>query len=405
MPTDTTFRLSTYLTLALACVCVGYAESEPLWEVPLFTLAAVAMMIALYRGETRYEYLSIPAANRLGVVIGLVYLAWASIRVVSGLRKDTFARLEIQALIVMLLGPLLIMLIPAKLARRDKHVGDYWGLHAAGLAAAGLSGAIAENTVSFILIGLYAIAAIWSITLFHLRRAAGSIPPIPGRPAPPRVASVVGAERVPAGFRAALGLAILATVIALPAYLLTPRSSGDKMDFGKPRVEIGYAADQMIDLNQTGDLEANDQVAFEVTAEVDGAPKRDLSLEQRWRGRVLRRYANGSWQSGDIPLPGVDSVPRTHAPATAKLRSRASHPEVFCPALPARRTPGRPGHVGGRGAASGRHHQPGGVPELVLDWGWGILLERPTVAVLATAVSAGVAAGGGCQRDAPVPVD
>jgi transglutaminase-like putative cysteine protease len=96
--------------------------------------------------------------------------------------------------------------------------------------------------------------------------------------------------------------------------MLTPRSTFERLEFGKPRVEIGYAADQMIDLNHTGDLRANQQVAFEVTATAGDGPKTDLPPDQRWRGRTLRRYQTGVWHPGDLRLPSVEPTPRIGAP-------------------------------------------------------------------------------------------
>jgi transglutaminase-like putative cysteine protease len=204
-------------------------------------------------------------------------------------------------------------LMPAKLARREKHAGDYWGLHAAGLASASLAGALAEDPVCFILIGLYAVCAVWSLSLFYLRRAGGAIPPVPGKPTGPPVADVVGSFS--AGWlRRALVFTVVAVGFALPLYLITPRSPADKLDLGKPRIEIGYAADQMIDLNHTGNLQANREVAFEVTAVENGHPKTDLSPQQRWRGRMLRRYTGAVWQASDVRLPGIEPTARTAFP-------------------------------------------------------------------------------------------
>jgi protein-glutamine gamma-glutamyltransferase len=307
MPTDFTFRLSTYLTLALSCVCLGYAEHDLLPEVPFIAAAVIVALIVLFRLEGRVELLSIPDANRLGLVVGLVNFVWLIFRMVRALNRDE--EFEWQLLLVALFGPLLMCLMPAKLARREKHVGDYWGLHGAGLAAVALSAAMAEKPACFFLIGLYTITAIWSLTLFYIRRASGTVPGIPGQPAPPPLTGVVAATQPRSGFVAALGVIGLAGAVVMPMYMLTPPSEGGKLEFGKPRVEIGYAADQMIDLNRTGDLETNDQVAFEVTAEANGVPKNDLPLDQRWRGRVLRRYVAGIWQPGDRPMPGVDRIP------------------------------------------------------------------------------------------------
>jgi len=314
MPADSAFRLSTYLALALACLCIGYAESTLMPEVAAFAVLSVALMFVLYRNENRYEYLSIPAANRLGLVIMLLYFAWALVRVASELKRPDRPEVEVQLLMIMVFGPLLILLMPAKLARREKHVGDYWGLHAAALCGVALSGALAENAITFALAGLYACAAVWSLTQFYLSRVTGSVPPIPNRPAQLFAGTPLTSIPTRRGeLRRALFLVGLALSVAFPLYFVTPRSSAGKLDFGKTRVEIGYSADQMTDLNQVGELKVNPDVAFEVLAETDGQPKADMNVEQRWRGQVLRRYFNGRWQRGDNALPGVDGVTRTTA--------------------------------------------------------------------------------------------
>ncbi|VTU00301.1 Transglutaminase-like enzyme, predicted cysteine protease OS=Singulisphaera acidiphila (strain ATCC BAA-1392 / DSM 18658 / VKM B-2454 / MOB10) GN=Sinac_5893 PE=4 SV=1: Transglut_core: DUF4129 [Gemmataceae bacterium] len=312
MPSDAAFRRSLYLTLALACACVGYAEADLLPEVPVLAACAVAALAILYHLETRVTLLSIPAANRLGLVVGLLNLAWAAIRIAQVAQRPDTQDANLQLVLVAPFGPLLVTLIPAKLARREQHVGDYWALQGMGLVGVCLSGAIEEDAVCGALIGLYALSAVWSLSLFFLRREAGAVRPIPNRPAP-APAGVVGPPGVPprAGVRSALRLAGAAAAVAAPLYLVTPASPGEKLEFGKPRVEIGYAASQMVDLNQTGNLRENPAPAFEVEVEAADGLTPELPAAQLWRGRVLRTYSGGTWQPSDLPLPGVDGAPRT----------------------------------------------------------------------------------------------
>jgi protein-glutamine gamma-glutamyltransferase len=319
MPTDFVFRLSTYLTLALSCACLGYAERAFLPEVPFIAAAVIVSLVALFRLETQIKLLAIPDANRVGLVLGLVYFGWAVVRVVRKFRESGSLDLEWQLLLIAMVGPLLMVAMPAKLARREKHVGDFWWLHGAALAAAGLSGAVAEDAVCFILIGLYATCAVWSLTLLHLRFAAGEVPTIPGHPAGVRIAGVVAGPRPRVGLAGGLGLVGLGLAIAVPMYLITPRSPAAKLEFGKARVHIGYAADQMLDLNHTGELTSDDEVAFRVFAEVNGTPHTTLSPDQRWRGRVLRRYTNGGWDRGEVSLPTVVSDLRLHPVWTGQV--------------------------------------------------------------------------------------
>jgi len=310
MPSDTAFRLSLYLTLSLACVCVGYAEFDMFPEVPFISAAAVLTLVALYRLESRVQMLSIPEANRMGLIVGLMYLAWAVFRIVHVIQRPEMGNANLQLILVALFGPLLVALMPAKLARREQHVGDYWALQVMGLVAVCLSAAMTEDPICSILVGLYAATAIWSLSLFHLRRAAGVVAAIPNRPASHPIAGVLTSHEPQSGLRRALKLSVIAGAIAIPLYLVTPRSPGAKLEFGKPRVEIGYAASQMIDLNQTGNLEENPAPAFEVLLNPTTGLIPELPDNQLWRGRVLRNYTKGTWEASDLPLPGVDGAPK-----------------------------------------------------------------------------------------------
>ena len=310
MRQTTAFRASTYLTMSIACAALGYAESEMLPEVGVFSLVVLVALATIYRLETRVQLLSMSEANRLGAGIGLVAILWAGFRIVREWRVGEFAALGWPVFIVSLIAPVLMATVCAKLLRREKHAGDYWFIHAAGLATIVLAGAMAEQALLVVLTALYAFTAIWSLSLFFLARSSGSVPTIPGRSraaghAPIAIRTVETNLPRSAGFKRALLWFGIAAGVAMPLYLLTPRSTFGKLDFGQPRIEIGYAADQMIDLTQTGSLRENPETAFEVTAvDANGQPKLDLDPEQRWRGNVLATYTAGAWQRGpQFPFP------------------------------------------------------------------------------------------------------
>ncbi|HEY1191233.1 MAG TPA: transglutaminaseTgpA domain-containing protein, partial [Gemmata sp.] len=304
---------STYLTLALACVAIGYAQAPLLPEAAGFAGLAVGALGALYFIESRAALLSIPAANRLGGVVGAAFLVWAVYRVKHEIDTGELAGLGWAMLFVAMFGPLVLMLMAAKAARGEKHAGDYWTLHGLALAGVGLAAAFAEEPLCFVLVGLYLVAAVWSLTLFHLARSAGHVPPVPDPTTEPPRTAATSAEPHGSrtGFRAALLSAALAGAIAVPLYLLTPRSGAPKADFGTARTEIGYSSDQMVDLKTTGTLKPSTETAFEVAAEYpDGSPKTDLRADQRWRGRTHQQYAAGAWNRDPGLLPGVHPLAR-----------------------------------------------------------------------------------------------
>ena len=298
MPTAASFRLSTYLTLALACACLGYAEFSILPEAGFFAIAAIVALAVIYRLETRVTLLSIPDANKLGAGILLMSLLWAGYRVVREARLHEYAAVGQQYLFVVLAGPILMTAIPAKLLRAEKHVGDYWTFHVIGLFTVILAGAMAEDAIGLALLMVYAVCAVWSLSLFLQARTTGLVAPIPARPAhePARSVTLDVPVHKPRISPSLLWTA-LAAAAAVPLFLATPRSTFAPLELGKPRIEIGYAADQTLDLNRTGTLQPNPEPAFEVAAaNDDGTPKLDLSTNQRWRGSVMVEYRAGSWR-------------------------------------------------------------------------------------------------------------
>jgi hypothetical protein len=316
------FRLSTYLTLGVACACLGYAEFALFPEVGVFAAAVVGALVVVYRLEARIALLSIPAANRLGGGIGLAVVVWAGYRIVHEYRAGEYAALGWPLFFVALTAPVLLAALPAKLLRREKHTGDYWQLHAAGLGCVVLAGAMSETAVTLLLMAVYAVAGVWSLSLFFLARSTGSLPPIPVRAAPePGLAiAELPARPVDTGAprRSRLRTAVLCTAaaaaLAAPLYLLTPRSSFGKLEFGNQRIEVGYSPDQMIDLNRNGALQGTKEPAFQVVATENNRPKEDVSPVQRWKGAVLTSYAGGSWRKDtQHPLPTV-APPRKGGP-------------------------------------------------------------------------------------------
>ena len=282
-PTDT-FRLSTYTALICACVCLGYSEWDLLPEAAVFAALVVALLVGLFFFESRFE-LSLAAANRVGLGIGVVSAAWLAYQFIN--QSSLIYTFPWPASLLPYLGPLLMVLIPAKMVR-PKHEGDWWAMQGVGLAGAALASAMAEDATFGVLLAIYALCAAWAVTLFFVHRSAGWLAPVPGV-APVARARGVGAAR--AVGRAAAGWAAVALLAALPAFFLTPRSQSNRWSFVRPGLETGYSGQESIDLNRVGDLQTSRDVAFKV-AQSRGSP---LPADQRWRGRAYTSYEKGIW--------------------------------------------------------------------------------------------------------------
>lgn len=307
-----------YLTLALACLCVGYSEWDLLPEATVLTGIVIVLLIVSYRTGERFE-LGLAAANRLGLVIGLVTAVWMAYQFIN--KNSLIYTLPWPASLLPYIGTLLMFLIPAKLFR-PKHIGDWWTLQGMGMAATALASSMADDIVFGILLGVYSVVGLWSLTLFFYRRVAGHLPPIPNTTPQPLATVVSGFSERPGrrNLIRAAGWLVLAVGICLPLFLVTPRTDSPRFQMGKGRLETGYNSDQMIDLTRTGELQVNRDISFIVTAiQADGLAKTDLNPNQRWRGAAFNAYDSGRWTRDD---PGV-----IFAAGVAPFGSLVSTPE------------------------------------------------------------------------------
>lgn len=345
MPTLRLFRLSTYLTLGSSFVALAYAEWIFVPEATVLLGLLCVLLTTLYLYEERLA-LSLRGANRWGAVLGVIgfgWLAWVTIQPGSGLLENLPWSLRIMPYF----GPVLAAVLPAKLLRPGKHAGDYFAFYAASLCLVALATAMEEDSLFLGLVALYLIVLTWSLVLFSTLCLSGRIPPLPwlarggdgprvavseGGPPPSRYAR-------PREFLWALASLVLAFVLALPPFMLTPRTGGPVWDFAGRRLEVGFAADQLLDLNRTGRLHLSSEPAFEVEvrdaqtgALVDGLP-----AETRWRSLngSFVQYKNGTWpprepiflgamagqlRLGGMPEPDTDYRPPWFGPGTVEIR-------------------------------------------------------------------------------------
>lgn len=294
MPSDFAFRLSTYLTLGLSCLCLGYSEWDLLPEAAVFAGLVVVLLAVSFRAGARYE-LSLQSANRVGLAIGILGLGWLAYQFVN--KKSLIYTLPWPASLLPYLGPLLMVLMPAKLLR-PKHVGDWWAMQGIALAGVGLASSMAEDEVFGVLLGLYAVSGVATLALFFYRRSAGALPAVPHtEPGPRPVLAAAGSGR--GVVRRSVGWLAVAVALGLPLFFLTPRSQAPAWQFGKAR-EVGLTSEHMVDLTRTGDLKVSREEAYLVSASYpDGRPKDDLNPNQRWRAIAFNQYAAGRWTRSD----------------------------------------------------------------------------------------------------------
>lgn len=312
------FYRSLYLTLGMACACLGYAEWTFLPEIAVFA-AIVGVMLALgYWAEGRWS-LSIPAANALGGIIALGAIGYVAAQFFRPFGASLIDTLPWPTSLLPYLGPLLMVLIPAKLFR-PKHIGDIWSLHGVGLITVALGCALAGDSLFGVLLFLYMLCFVWSLTLFYFyRHSLGQ----PGN----RVATDLPPTSI---LRAGLW-SLAGTSLALFVFLVTPRSSDARWEFSfrAGSLQTGLSDERpSIDLNNSGVLAINRDLAFEVRAfEADEvSPKTDLNPNQYWRTVTFNYYENGRWEYRPDGEARDRQMPRSSPPIDAGDQSRSRIP-------------------------------------------------------------------------------
>jgi hypothetical protein len=302
MRLDWAFRISGYLTLALAGACLLLASGQLMPGIQMLALPLLLVLVILCLLEGRIA-LPIWAANILGFAIALGGAVWIGWRLFGRISQSGLSDLPLPSALLPFLGPLLIMLILVKLLR-PKQMLDHWVIQALGLVLVALSCVLGTEPISGFLLAAYIVSGIWHLAVFHYYRE--------GLAAPPELGATGQARRLPlrgSVLRAALWTGV-AVAIGLPLFLLLPRQGQSAWNAyqllggartGVPRIaQTGFSNE--IDLNRTGEVEVSDDIALIVQVETEeGRPKTDLRADQRWRGAVLDYYDNGRW-IGTAPL-------------------------------------------------------------------------------------------------------
>jgi transglutaminase-like putative cysteine protease len=301
---DRLFLISTYLTVALACLCLAYAEFGLMPEIVFVAGMAQVLLLAAFLAEGKWS-LSNRSANILGGIVAGLAGIWMAFRMM-GPTGGYLQTIPWPASMLPFLGPMLMLLLPAKLLR-PKTNADYWALHGIGLVCVGLGCVMADDSTFGLLLVLYLLCGVWSLVLFYqYREQHGGV-----LESPPR-----GSPRLTQVFTW-IGPTIL---VALVAFFYTPRSGNNWQLAGETRRQmlVGMSEDPSVDLNITGNVEMNRDIAFEVFAEDNWKrPKLDLNPNQRWRGPVYNIYAGGRWEKPPllISMPGRDAQPLRPRPA------------------------------------------------------------------------------------------
>jgi transglutaminase-like putative cysteine protease len=310
---DRAFRLSLYLTLALAGLCLAVAERPFLPGIFLLAGPILALLLIAFLAEGRWA-LPLSAANAIGLAILAGWGVWIDLRLFQS-HEPWRQGVPMPAALLPYIGPLLLVAGVSKLFR-PKHAGDFWALQLLALMEVALACVLTAQPLFGALLVAYLVCAVCCLGLFHFwREASGTAAAMPtpgGAPA---------ALRLPRTAVRPVRWILPAAGVSLVLFLLLPRPMSDEMwnplsgyaagQRGPARVDAETGLDDEIDVNRTGRVSVKDDVALVVTAtDAAEAPKLDLDSVQRFRGHVLDFYRGGHWTStyqlsGPVVMPGL----------------------------------------------------------------------------------------------------
>jgi transglutaminase-like putative cysteine protease len=293
-------RLLPYVSLALAGLCLFVAEHPFLPYLWLGMPVYLGLLGLAWYLEDRWR-LPLWGSNSLGILIALGTVWWLVGRLPDneGWAQDV----PVTARLVPYLGPVTMALLLVRLLGTGRS-SDFWLIQGMGLLQVALGCVLATGPLFGVLLLAYLVSGLALLRRQQIRRSQEEGGSGTGRAVLPLSSRILG-----------LFLWSLAVGwVALPFYLLTPRNEEQEWDpfrrFGvskNPAIVAQTGHSSEIDINRTGVLEPDDQVAFTVLAtRSDDQPRTDLPGDQRWRGEVLENYESGRWLgSFRVPRPGL----------------------------------------------------------------------------------------------------
>jgi hypothetical protein len=328
MRLDTTFRVSFYLTLALACACLAQAEAFFQGWVAWASLPlAIVVFVLAWRHEGQW-IIHETASNYLGIFILFATVGWTLMQVPRSDADIAAGAIPWPAGLLPHLGLLLLMLLAVKLFR-PKALSDFWVIQTMGLMVVTLGCVLAGDPLFAGLMLAYLASLLWCLALFQLYRARR---PADGPLFTPADALWV-ASPMPwrcLGLDRSLRWSSAVMLIGMPLFLMMPRSTNSQW---VPQKLTSSAAATMtvgvetgINLHRIGTVELSPNPAFHVTiTDASGKPVR-LEGDQLWRVDVLDYYNKGRWMTWGQAQEFL------RAPAPPRLGSMLASPGMMPPA-------------------------------------------------------------------------
>src|SRR2546423_11555407 len=308
---STYFRLNSYATIAAAVLALFVAGGISVWLAIAF---ALGMMAAWKLEGTRWQLTERVALVVILVSIPIFYFDWRVLTpLLNGFREigeltqtpgiqqtaSGAARGNVE---IVVLAHLILFLSAIKLLQR-KADRDWFFLYLISFFTVLLAAGLAVSPIFRVTLIVYLLCALSTVIAFEIQKARKKVTATQPRLLVPPASALF--EKLPMRLwrrrsleprrlpLASIGLLILIVVLALPFFLIAPRTASSALRRGGKGASGFVGFSDNVTLGQIGQLKGNDEVFMHVRIDNLGAvPPNGL----RWRGVALDEFTGKAWK-------------------------------------------------------------------------------------------------------------
>src|SRR6266850_7683180 len=292
----TYFRLASYATIAAAALALFVAGGVGGWLVVAF---AVVMLAGWKLEDTRWQLSERAALIVIVVSLPLFYFDW---RVLTPYLQIEFLETGRRAsLEVTVLAHMILFLSAVKLLQR-KADRDWFFLYLISFFEVLLAAGLSVSPAFVVTLTLYLLCALSTVVAFEIQKARRKVTPTQTRLLVPPDRALfrklpmrlwrrryLETRRLPF---VSIGLLLLIIVLALPFFLIAPRTSSSALKRGGGGISGVIGFSDSVTLGDIGQLKRNDETVMHVRVE-NGALTPAAGL--RWRGVALDQFTRRGW--------------------------------------------------------------------------------------------------------------